>query len=54
MKQQLISLLSDLKKDWSLLVVSHDASDLAHLADYCWTLQNGELVTQPLEVAPVA
>ena len=53
MKQQLISLLADLKKDWSLLVVSHDASDLAHLADYCWTLRNGELVTQPLEAAPV-
>ena len=54
MKQQLISLLSELKKDWSLLVVSHDASDLAHMADYCWTLQNGELLTQPLEVAPIA
>lgn len=54
MKQQLISLLAELKKDWSLLIVSHDARDLAHLADYCWTLQNGELVTQPLEPAPLA
>ena len=54
MKKQLIGLLADLKKDWSLLVVSHDASDLAHLADYQWTLQNGELLSQPLEMAPVA
>lgn len=54
MKQQLISLLADLKKDWSLLIVSHDANDLAHLADYCWTLQNGELATQPLEAIAVA
>ncbi|MEO0431982.1 MAG: ABC transporter ATP-binding protein [Cyanobacteria bacterium J06656_5] len=54
MKQQLIGLLADLKKDWSLLVVSHDARDLAHLADYCWTLQNGELLSQPLEMVPVA
>ena len=54
MKQQLIGLLAELKKNWSLLVVSHDASDLAHLADYCWSLHNGELVNQPLEAAPVA
>ncbi|MGD1949555.1 MAG: ABC transporter ATP-binding protein [Leptolyngbyaceae cyanobacterium] len=53
MKQQLVSLLAALKKDWSLLVVSHDATDLAHLADYCWTLRNGELLTQPLEATPV-
>ncbi|MBT9310852.1 ABC transporter ATP-binding protein [Leptothoe kymatousa] len=52
MKQQLISLLAELKKNWSLLIVSHDARDLAHLADYCWTLQNGELLTQSLD--PVA
>ena len=53
MKQQLITLLAKLKQDWSLLVVSHDASDLSHLADYCWTLQNGELKPQPLEMASV-
>ena len=53
MKQQLVSLLAELKKEWSLLVVSHDATDLAHLADYCWTLRNGELLTKPLEPAPV-
>ena len=53
MKKQLINLLAELKKNWSLLVVSHDASDLAHLADDCWTLQNGELVAKPLETVPV-
>lgn len=45
MKQQLIGLLAKLKQDWSLLVVSHDGEDLKHLADYCWSLQNGELRT---------
>ncbi|MEM6253449.1 MAG: ABC transporter ATP-binding protein [Cyanobacteria bacterium P01_D01_bin.156] len=51
MKQQLIGLLAELKENWSLLIVSHDASDLAHLADYCWTLKNGELRSQSLEPA---
>ena len=43
MRRQLVSLLAKLKKDWSLLVVSHDAADLAAIADRCWTLSHGEL-----------
>lgn len=43
MRQQLISLLAKLKRDWSLLVVSHDASELIEVADRCWTLNHGEL-----------
>lgn len=43
MRRQLVSLLAKLKKDWSLLVVSHDAEDLAAIADRCWTLSRGEL-----------
>jgi energy-coupling factor transport system ATP-binding protein len=43
MRQQLVSLLAKLKQDWSLLVVSHDASELVDIADRCWTLNHGEL-----------
>ncbi|KAM3107791.1 ABC transporter ATP-binding protein [Phormidesmis sp. 146-33] len=43
MRQQLVNLLSKLKQQWSLLVVSHDAGDMLAIADRCWTLQQGEL-----------
>jgi energy-coupling factor transport system ATP-binding protein len=43
MRQQLIALLAKLKTDWSLLVVSHDASDLLEIADRCWMISQGEL-----------
>ncbi|MEM9904102.1 MAG: energy-coupling factor ABC transporter ATP-binding protein [Cyanobacteria bacterium P01_D01_bin.44] len=45
MRRQLVALLAKLKKDWSLLVVSHDAEDLADLADTCWTLDHGQLAS---------
>ncbi len=44
-RQQLVSLLAKLKKDWTLLVVTHDAGDLLAIADFCWTLKHGELVS---------
>lgn len=43
MKEQLVNLLSKLKQDWSLLIVTHDAGDLLSVADRCWTLNHGEL-----------
>lgn len=43
MRQQLVILLSQLKKQWSLLIVTHDASELVGIADCCWTLKDGEL-----------
>lgn len=43
MRRQLVSLLANLKTHWSLLVVSHDASELLDIADQCWTLEHGEL-----------
>ncbi|MEL6223450.1 MAG: ABC transporter ATP-binding protein [Cyanobacteria bacterium J06627_8] len=43
MRQQLVNLLSQLKKDWSLLIVTHDASDLVAIADRCWTLDHGAM-----------
>ncbi|CAN5584908.1 ABC transporter ATP-binding protein [soil metagenome] len=43
MRQQLVSLLAELKKEWSLLIVSHDAEDLVDIADHCWTINHGQL-----------
>jgi energy-coupling factor transport system ATP-binding protein len=43
MRRQLVNLLANLKSHWSLLIVSHDASDLVEIADQCWTLHYGEL-----------
>lgn len=43
MRQQLVNLLAELKKEWSLLIVSHDAEDLVEIADHCWTIDHGQL-----------
>ncbi|MDJ0733290.1 MAG: energy-coupling factor ABC transporter ATP-binding protein [Nostocaceae cyanobacterium] len=43
MRQQLVSLLAKLKKNWTLLVVTHDAGDMLAIADNCWTIKQGEL-----------
>jgi energy-coupling factor transport system ATP-binding protein len=43
MRQQLISLLAELKKDWTLLIVSHEPGEMMAIADRCWTLEHGEL-----------
>lgn len=43
MRRQLVNLLAKLKTHWSLLVVSHDASELVDIADQCWILSHGEL-----------
>lgn len=40
-KQQLVHLLSRLKQNWTILVVTHDAGDLLAIADYCWRLEGG-------------
>jgi energy-coupling factor transport system ATP-binding protein len=43
MRQQLVQLLAKLKQDWTLLVVTHDASDLMAIADKCWQIDRGKL-----------
>jgi len=43
MRKQVASLLGQLKKNWSLLVVSHDADELKGLADRCWQIDHGKL-----------
>ncbi len=47
MRRQVISLLARLKQEWSLLVVTHDASDLEEIADRVWYMQHGNLMTTP-------
>lgn len=47
MRKQLVSLLKKLKNHWTLLVVTHDATDLLSIADRCWTLDHGYL--QPVD-----
>ena len=42
-RRQLVNLLAKLKEHWSLLVVSHDASDLLPIADRCWRISHGEV-----------
>ncbi len=49
MRQQVISLLGQLKQEWSLLVVSHDGDELMGLADRVWQLQRGRLRPEQLQ-----
>jgi energy-coupling factor transport system ATP-binding protein len=44
MRQQVISLLAQLKRQWTLLVVSHEPGEMLGIADRCWTLDYGNLV----------
>lgn len=52
MRKQLISLLAQLKQEWSLLVVSHEPGEMVAIADRCWTLNHGALTpVDPAELA---
>ena len=42
-KEQLVKLLNRLKEHWTLLIVTHDASDLVDIADFCWRIESGVL-----------
>jgi len=44
MRQQLINLLEELKKQWSLLIVTHEPQELHSIADSTWHLEHGTLV----------
>ncbi|BAQ61638.1 iron(III)-transport ATP-binding protein sfuC [Geminocystis sp. NIES-3708] len=43
MKEQLVNLLSRLKQHWTLLIVTHDASDLVDIADNVWRIEEGKI-----------
>jgi energy-coupling factor transport system ATP-binding protein len=44
MRRQLVQLLGRLKEHWSLLVVTHEATELQEMSDRRWRLENGCLV----------
>ncbi len=44
-RQQLVNLLAQLKQEWTLLIVTHDAGDLLAIADKCWQIDRGELTS---------
>jgi energy-coupling factor transport system ATP-binding protein len=50
MRQQLVSLLAQLKREWTLLVVTHDAGDLLAIADKCWQIEHGKLTEAKLRI----
>jgi energy-coupling factor transport system ATP-binding protein len=50
MRRQVVNLLARLKQHWSLLVVTHDASDLSDIADRFWLIDHGQLT--PTTVKP--
>ncbi|MDB9496698.1 energy-coupling factor ABC transporter ATP-binding protein [Spirulina major CS-329] len=52
MRQQLVRLLQKLKAHWTLLVVTHDAGDMAAIADHSWHIAQGRL--EPITLAPAA
>jgi energy-coupling factor transport system ATP-binding protein len=43
MRCQLAKLLAKLKSHWSLLVVTHDSTELLPIADRCWIIDRGTL-----------
>ncbi|WNC60260.1 ABC transporter ATP-binding protein [Thermosynechococcus sp. QS41] len=44
MRRQLVQVLRRLKEHWSLLVVTHEATELREISDRVWRLENGCLV----------
>ena len=50
MRRQLAKLLAKLKTHWTLLVVSHDPSELLDIADRCWIINCGELESVEPEI----
>lgn len=47
MRRQLAKLLAKLKTHWTLLIVSHDPSELLPIADRAWKIERGELIALP-------
>jgi len=54
MRQQLARLLAKLKQHWTLLVVTHDAGELAAVADRCWQIRQGRVEAIAPETARAA
>jgi energy-coupling factor transport system ATP-binding protein len=49
-RQQLVKLLAKLKKEWTLLIVTHDANDLGEIADRVWKIEKGTIRVESREL----
>ncbi len=45
MRKQILGILQELKKDWTILVVTHEPEELSYLADQTWTIAHGKVVS---------
>ena len=43
MRKQILSILQELKKEWTILVVTHDPEELDSMADQTWTISHGKI-----------
>jgi energy-coupling factor transport system ATP-binding protein len=43
MRKQILNILQELKKDWTILVVTHDPEELESMADQTWTISHGKI-----------
>ncbi len=43
MRKQIFSILQELKKDWTILVVTHEPEELSAMADQTWTISQGKI-----------
>ena len=43
MRKQILGILQDLKKDWTILVVTHDPEELDSMADQTWAIAQGKI-----------
>jgi energy-coupling factor transport system ATP-binding protein len=50
MRQQVVNLLAQLKREWTLLIVTHEPGDLIAIADRCWQISHGILSEVDLEL----
>lgn len=43
MRKQILGILEDLKKNWTILVVTHEPEELVSMADQTWVIAHGEI-----------
>ncbi len=43
MRRQILGILEDLKKNWTILVVTHEPEELVSMADQTWVIAHGEI-----------
>lgn len=43
MRKQILNILQELKKDWTILVVTHEPEELSAMADQTWSIAHGKI-----------